>query len=89
MNIYKEMLFNNYGEFFYKRKKMRIFYRRLSIDEKREYKTFIYSSNLREYIKDKIWEYFNENKMSPYFVFDYELMGIMRIYERNKNNVIL
>ena len=89
MNIYSKMLFNNYAEFFNKRKKIRVYYRLLTFDEKREYKNFVYSSNLKEYIKDKIWEYFNENKISPYYVFDYELIGIMRIYERNKNNVVL
>ena len=86
-DFYNSMLFNNYKEFYDKRKFIRFNYKFLSVAKKRNYKDFVYSTNLKDYFKDRIWEYLNEPLISPYYVYDYELRKIFETYEKNKNSV--
>ena len=86
-DFYNSMLFYNYKEFFNKRKFIRFNYKFLNIEKKRSYKDFVYSTNLKEYFKDRIWEYLNEPLISPYYVYDYELRKIYETYEKNKNSI--
>lgn len=81
--LYKKMLFINYNDFFMKRRFLRTSYVLLSLNEKKDYKNYVYSLNIRDFIKDKIWEYFNETFISPYYVYDYELKKIKEMYEKN------
>ena len=83
------MKFNNFMDFINRRKELRVYYILLSYDDKWKYKKYIYNLKYKEFIKDKIWEYFNESKSSPYYVFDYELRNYEKLYARNKNNIEL
>lgn len=85
--LYEEMLFNNYEEFYIKRHLLKYNYSFLNYEERRKYKVFIYSLTMKEYFKDKIWEYFNEPMISPYYVYEKELRKIFEIYEKNKNSI--
>lgn len=87
--LYEKMLFNNYDDFFIKRQFLKSAYVLLSLNEKRKYKEHIYTLEIKEFMKDKIWEYFNEPMISPYYVFDGELKKIKELYDKNKNNVRL
>lgn len=86
-NFYNKILFNNYKEFFENRKTIKKIYVVLNNDFKRKYKDFVYSTNLKDYFKDRIWEYLNEPMISPYYVCDYELRKIYEAYEKNKNSI--
>jgi len=86
-NFYNKILFNNFKEFFERRNIIKNIYSILNDTFKRKYKDFVYSTNLKDYFKDKIWEYLNEPFISPYYVYDYELRKIFEIYEKNKNSV--
>lgn len=81
-----DMKFNNFMEFLNNRKVMRIYYICLTKKQIREYKNYIYSLNYKLCYKDRIWEYFNEPILSPYYVYDEELKEIGKIYGRNKNS---
>lgn len=80
-----EMKFNNFMEFTKKRKLLRVYYILLTYDEKREYKKYIYSLEFKDFFKDKLWEYLNEPKGSPYYVYEWEIMEFIKYYARNKN----
>lgn len=86
-NFYNKILFNNFKEFFERRNIIKNIYSILNDTFKRKYKDFVYSTNLKDYFKDKIWEYLNEPFISPYFVYDYELRKIFEVYEKNKNSI--
>lgn len=85
----EEMKFNNFMDFINRRKELRVYYILLSYNDKWKYKRYIYKLNYKEYVLDLIWCYFNEPKSSPYYVFDYQLMNLMRLYARNKNYIEL
>lgn len=80
-----EMKFNNFMEFMSKRKLLRVYYILLTYEQKRKYKEYIYNLEYKNYLKDKLWEYYNEPKGSPYYVFDYELKEFARYYARDKD----
>lgn len=86
-NFYNKILFNKFKEFFERRNIIKNIYSILNDEFKRKYKNFLYSTRLKDYFKDKIWEYLNEPFISPYYVYDYELRKIFEIYEKNKNIV--
>lgn len=86
-NFYEKMLFNNFKDFFDKRKVIKYNYLLLTLKYKRKYKNFVYSTKLKDYFKDRVWEYLNEPMISPYYVYDYELRKIYEAYEKNKNSV--
>ena len=81
-----DMKFNNFKEFFEKRQIMKIYYIYLTKKQKREYKNYIYNLNFKSCHKDRIWEYFNEPILSPYYVYDEELIEIGKLYGANKSN---
>lgn len=83
------MMFSNFNEFLKRRKTLRIYYIFLTDEEIKEYKKYIYSLEYKENVKDMIWQYFNEGKGSPYYVFEYQVNEIARLYARNKNNIRL
>lgn len=87
IDLLKEMKFNNLIEFIKKREIFKIYYILLTHNEKVIFKTYVYKLNYKNKVKDKIWEYLNEPKMSPYFVSDFELFELARIYGRNKNRI--
>ena len=89
IDILNEMKFNDFMEFIYKRKQMRVYYVLLTYNEKREYKKYIYNLTYKDCFKDKIWEYLNEPKMSQYYVFDYQMLEMAKIYARSENNIEL
>ena len=77
-NVCKKMYFENFNSFFEKRTLIRLNYNFLTKKQKIEYKKFVYSTKLREEIKDKIWEYLNEPMVSPFYVFEKELIKCMK-----------
>ena len=74
---------NDFVEFYNNRKILRVYYAFLDDTTKRELKTTIYNFELKNYVKDLIWEYLNEPKGSFDYVFDYQIKQLMEIYLRN------
>ena len=89
VNLVKKMKFKDYLDFMNKRKKLRIYYVLLSYKEKRQLKQYVYSLNYKDYIKDVIWQYFNEPKGSSDYVLDTQLLDYLRLYNRNKKSLEL
>lgn len=86
IDLLSEMKIKSIIDFMRKRKTLRIYYILLTTKEKRIYKQYIYSLNYKEYVKDIIWCYLNEPKNSIDYISDNQLLDLMRIYARNKNN---
>ena len=59
--IKKEMQFYSFNDFFKDARIIKAEYEKLSIQEKRLYKMYVYSICFeKEYVKDMIWEYLND-----------------------------
>ena len=86
----RKLVFYSILDFFPRRNQIRVIYKSLSLNDKINYKKYVYSICFeREYVKDLIWEYLNEWEES------YEKLGqeysIKRRKVKNdiiKNNII-
>lgn len=80
--------FDSMTEFYNKRTTIREKYQ--TMIKKREYKEYVYSkkSITPQYLLDIIWEYLNEPKGSPYYVFEKNLRDRLerRYYVREIEN---
>jgi hypothetical protein len=69
------MIFYNFFDFYENAKRIKDGYARLSVDQKKIYKMYVYSNRLlKDFLADKIWEYLNEPFGSAYYV-SYEMLG--------------
>ena len=63
---WENIKFDSFEDFYSNRKIIRYYYKSLDLDEKWDYKRFIYSDELqeKEIDKDCIWNFLNENEFS-------------------------
>lgn len=72
--IREDMQFVGLKDFYVKSKEIREKYKKLNLSEKWRYKYYVYSRVLlKDFYKDMIWEYLNEEKQSPFYVFQGDL----------------
>jgi hypothetical protein len=63
------MIFYNFFDFYENAERIKKEYARLSVEQKKVYKLYVYSNRLlRDFLADKIWEYLNEPFGSAYYV---------------------
>jgi hypothetical protein len=63
------MIFYNFFDFYENAECIKAEYARLSVEQKRVYKMYVYSNRLiKEFLADKIWEYLNEPFGSAYYI---------------------
>lgn len=63
------MIFYNFFDFYENSERIKKEYARLSVEQKKVYKLYVYSNRLlRDFLADKIWEYLNEPFGSAYYV---------------------
>lgn len=73
--IKRDMLFNNFEDFYKKAKHIKDVFELLCPKDKRLYKMYVYSNPIiRDGLLDKIWEYLNEPLGSCYYV-SYDMLG--------------
>ena len=77
--IKEDMQFIGIKDFYTKSRIVKLIYEDLTLQEKWEYKYYIYARPfLKDYFKDVIWEYLNEIEGSPYHLDQIQLWGISR-----------
>lgn len=75
----EDVSFIGYKDFYRKRKKIRKYFRSLTLRNKWRYKKYVYSNCLiKDFYKDVIWEYLIEEKNSPFRRSDNEMKNIER-----------
>lgn len=75
--IKEDMQFIGIKDFYVKSKQIREKYKKLNLSEKWRYKYYVYSRPLIiDKCKDVIWRYLNEEKTSPFYVFQKDLKDL-------------
>jgi len=77
--VKEDMQFIGIKDFYIKSTFVKETYQELNLQEKWEYKYYIYARPfLKDYFKDIIWEYLNEDFGSPYHINELNLYCISR-----------
>lgn len=64
-----DMRFDTFKQFYRKAELIKDRYDEMSLEEKWEYKRYLFSrESVKDFARDKMWEYLNEPKNSIYFV---------------------
>lgn len=76
--------FNDFLDFYEKRKEIKKEYQIKSLKGKKEYKEKIYNLNMSQFELDIIWEYLNEPMGSNYYIYDKKMQKYLK--ERKGKN---